>query len=84
MLKVCEPKILEEKFVDAAKRFRIQKFQTRFGTIEWFAFDAGDISDADVRAGHSIEPFAQGNYMQVRTAITRRIKQERRAIGSAA
>lgn len=72
-----QPKILETRFIDSTKRFCIQKFRTRFGTIEWFAFDANDISDEQVRAGDLIEPFAQGNYMQVRCAITRRQKASR-------
>lgn len=70
----AKPKILSETLIGPSKRFRLQKFQTRFATIEFFAFDANDITDADLRAGKLIEPFAQGNYMQVRAAITRRQK----------
>ncbi len=70
-----QTKILTNTLLGPNNRFRIQKFQTRFGTIEYFGFDAADITDAEVREGRLIEPFAQGNYMQVRTAITQRLKQ---------
>jgi hypothetical protein len=53
----------------------LSKFATRFGDVTYFAFDAGDISDADVRAGKLIEPFAQGPYKAVRSAISKRMRE---------
>lgn len=78
---MADTKILSERFVGPNLRYRITKFATRFGTIEYFGFDAGDITDADIAAGHSIEPFAQGTYRAVMAAIRNRRAKERRALG---
>ena len=40
-----------------------------------YAYDAGDITDAEVRAGKRIEPFACGTATEVRRAIQKRLKE---------
>jgi hypothetical protein len=66
-----QPKILSETFVDL-HRFRIVKFRTRFNEIEFFVYDAADISDDDRRAGKEIEPFFQGDWSNALAAIWKR------------
>lgn len=65
-------KILRQWLIGPHKRFRLTKFQTRFGTVEWFAFDAADITDSEVREGKYLEPFAQGEFGLVCAAIRAR------------
>jgi len=64
--------IVRQWLIGPHKRFRLTKFRTRFDTIEWFAFDAADITDDEVRKGKLIEPFAQGDFNAVAQAIRRR------------